>query len=166
MIQIEGGAKITRFFEIDLGAGFYQDLGTLVSVDDQAHSAEHTMITAWPLTAGLTARLDFVNDQFLVPTADIGFDYWLWRENWYVNDTAGGDSSLSGGELGWHWGAGVNLLLDNLDKRHAAALEAHTGIDDTYLVIAWRTHTFGAWGGDGVSLFDGDMVTFGIKCDM
>ncbi|MFH1466263.1 MAG: MXAN_2562 family outer membrane beta-barrel protein [Pseudomonadota bacterium] len=166
LLQLEGGAKITRFFEADLGAGFYQDLGTLVSVDDHAHSAEHTMITAWPFTASLGARLHFINDQFLVPTAEIGLDYWLWRENWYVNDTVGGDSSVSGGELGWHWGAGVNLLLDNLDKRHAAALESHTGIHDTYLVIDWRTQTLGQWRGDGTSLFDGSMVTFGIKVDM
>jgi hypothetical protein len=124
------------------------------------------MITAWPFTASLGARLDFVNDQFLVPVAGIGLDYWLWRENWYVGDTVGGDSSLAGGELGWHWGAGVNLLLDNLDKRHASALESYTGIDDTWLVIEWRTQRFGQWGGDGVSLFDGNMVTFGVKVDM
>lgn len=166
LLQLEGGAKLTRFFELDLGAGFYQDLGTLVSVDDQAHSAEHAMITAWPFNASLGARLDFVDDQFLVPTAGIGLDYWLWRENWYVNDTVGGNSSVAGGELGWHWGVGVNLLLDNLDKRHASALQTSTGIDDTWLVIEWRTQRFGEWTGDGVSLFDGDMVTIGVKVDM
>jgi len=53
-----------------------------------------------------------------------------------------------------------------LDPRHASTLQTTTGIDDTYLVVDWRTQTLGQWGGDGVSLFDGTLVTIGLKIDM
>jgi hypothetical protein len=167
VLWLEGGVKITRFAELDVGAGFYQELATKVSVaDTDYHSSEHTMLTAWPLTAALTGRLDIFHEQLLVPTARIGMDYWLWKENWYVNPDVGGTSAISGGELGWHWGVGVNLLLDRFDKRRASWLATSMGIDDTYVVVDWRTQTLGQWGEDGVSLFDGSMITIGLKLDM
>jgi hypothetical protein len=165
---IEGGVRVTRFAELDVGAGFYQELSTKVAQgDSDYHSAEHTMLTAWPLTGALTARLDIFHEQLLVPTARIGADYWLWKENWYVNPDVGGDSEMTGGEWGWHYGFGANLLLDRFDPRRASWLEAISGIDDTYLVVDWRRTTLGAFGtGDGVSLLDGSMLTVGIKLDM
>jgi hypothetical protein len=168
VLWLEGGVKVTRFAELDLGAGFYQELSTLVSAADSSlSSAEHTMLTAFPLTGALTFRLDVFHEQFLVPTARVGLDYWLWRENWYVNPDVGGGSEMSGGELGVHYGFGVNLLLDRFDARRADWLATSTGIDDTYLVVDWRTQTFGAFdSGDGVSLLDGSMVTVGLKLDM
>ena len=167
VLWLEGGVKVTRFAELDLGVGFYQELGTKVSVaDTDYHSSEHTMITAWPLTGALTVRLDVLHEQLLVPTARIGMDYWLWKENWYVNPDVGGESSLSGGELGWHWGVGGNLLLDRFDARRASWLATSAGIDDTYLVVDWRTQSFGAWTGDGVSLLDGSVISIGLKLDM
>jgi hypothetical protein len=167
VLWLEGGVKITRFAELDVGMGFYQELATKVSVaDTDYHSSEHTMITAWPFTAALTGRLDIFHEQLLVPTARIGMDYWLWKENWYVNPDVGGDSSIAGGELGWHWGVGGNLLLDRFDPRRASWLATSMGIDDTYLVVDWRTQTLGQWGEDGTSLFDGSMITVGLKLDM
>ncbi len=167
VLWLEGGFRISRFAELDLGAGFYQELGTKVSVTDSTyHSSEHTMITAWPFTGALTVRLDVLHEQLLVPTARIGMDYWLWKENWYVNPDVGGDSSISGGELGWHWGIGANVLLDRFDSKHASWLATSTGIDDTYLVVDWRTQSLGQWGEDSSSILDGSMITIGLKLDM
>ncbi len=168
VLWLDGGIKITRFAELDLGVGFYQSLSTLVAINDvDSHSAEHTMLTAWPFTGGLTARVDIAKEQLIVPTASIGMDYWLWRENWYVSSSTGGDSEVSGGELGWHWGLGVNLLLDRIEPSRADWLTTSMGIDDTYIVVDWRMQELGAFGtGDGVSLFDGSMVTIGLKIDM
>ena len=168
VLWLEGGISVTRFFELDIGAGFYQELSTKVAINDITyHSGEHTMLTAWPFTGALTARLDILHEQLLVPTARIGADYWLWRENWYVNPDVGGDSELSGGEWGWHYGFGLNLLLDRFDPQRASWLATSTSIDDTYLVVDWRTTTLGAFGtGDGVSLLDGSMISIGLKLDM
>ena len=167
VLWLEGGANITRFAELDLGVGFYQELNTKVSITDITyHSSEHTMLTAWPLAGGLTLRLDVLHEQLLVPTARVGMEYWLWRENWYVNPDVGGDSEMSGGELGWHYGFGANLLLDRFDPRRASWLATSSGIDDTYLVVDWRTQSLGQWGEDGMSLFDGSMITIGLKLDM
>jgi hypothetical protein len=168
VLWLEGGVAITRFFELDVGAGFYQELSTKVAINDITyHSGEHTMLTAWPFTGALTGRLDIRHEQLIVPTARVGLDYWLWRENWYVNPDVGGDSELSGGEWGWHYGFGLNLLLDRFDPQRASWLATSSGIDDTYLVVDWRTTTLGAFGtGDGVSLLDGAMITVGLKLDM
>jgi hypothetical protein len=168
VLWLEGGVSVTRFAELDLGAGFYQELGTKVSVNDVTyHSGEHTMLTAFPFTGALTLRLDVFHEQLLVPTARVGADYWLWRENWYVNPDVGGDSELSGGEWGWHYGFGANLLLDRFDPKRASWLANSMGIDDTYLVVDWRTQTLGAFGtGDSVSLLDGSMITIGLKLNM
>jgi len=168
VMWIESGIRITRFFEVDAGVGFYQELSTKVSVADvDYHSAEHTMITAWPFSGSLTGRLDILHEQFLVPTARIGMDYWLWRENWYVNPDVGGGSELSGGKLGWHWGVGVNVLLDRFDPKRASWLATSAGIDDTYLVIDWRKTTLDAFGdASGTGLLDGSMITIGLKLDM
>jgi len=168
VMWLESGIRITRFFEVDAGVGFYQELGTKVSVADvDYHSAEHTMITAWPFSGSLTGRLDILHEQFLVPTACIGMDYWLWRENWYVNSDVGGSSELSGGKLGWHWGVGVNVLLDRFDAKRASWLATSAGIDDTYLVIDWRKTTLDTFGdASGAGLLDGSMITIGLKLDM
>ncbi|MDP6934499.1 MAG: hypothetical protein QGG40_16355, partial [Myxococcota bacterium] len=142
----------------DLGLGFYQEMGWLLG-EDGAESSEHDMLTALPLTFGATIRLDLLDEQVVVPTASIGGDYWLWRENWYLNADVEGDSAISGGKTGWHFGLGAQLLLDRFEPARASALEAGTGIDDTYAIVEWRRQDVGK---DGLS-FSGDAVSFGLK---
>ena len=125
------------------------------------------MLTAFPFTAGLVLRLDFFKEQPLVPMALVGVDYWLWKENWYVNEDVSSEEGLiTGGEAGYHYGFGINLLLDWLEPGRASQLSARTGIDDTYIVAEWRKQTVGQWGEDGSSLFDASLVTIGFKLDM
>lgn len=166
MLWLEGGPKLGRFLELDLGAGFYQELAWTVTADeDQEQSGEHLMMTAWPLTAGATFRLDAMRDQFLVPAVGLGFDWWTWRENWYVNPDVGGASSVKGGKAGWHYALSLGILLDALEPGRASALEVRTGIKDTYLTAEWRRQQVGLWDEDGGLTFDGDQVTVGLDMD-
>ncbi|MBN1337465.1 MAG: hypothetical protein JXB39_16040 [Deltaproteobacteria bacterium] len=164
VLWVQGGPRWHSWIGLDLGVGFYQELATTVSVDaSHTPSSEHTMLTAWPFQAALTGRLDVLEEQVLVPKGSIGLDYWLWRENWYVNPDVSSEDDIAGGELGWHWSVGGDLLLDVLEPSRASGLEARTGIEDTYLTAEYRKQVLGPWGGDGVSLFDGSMVTIGLR---
>jgi hypothetical protein len=179
MLWLQGGPRWHSWIGVDLGVGFYQELATTVSVDDShTPSSEHTMLTAWPFQAAITGRLDVIEEQVLVPKGGIGFDYWLWRENWYVNPAVGGSDDISGGEMGWHWSVGCDFLLDVLEPSRASGLEARTGIEDSYLTVEYRKQVFGLQEhaplvggggesdqveGDGVNLFDGSMVTIGLR---
>jgi hypothetical protein len=165
VLWIEGGPRVGSLLEFDLGAGFWQDLGATVASDDGESSGEHSMITAWPFTAGVTLRLDFLKEQFLVPTGSAGFDYWLWKENWYVNPDVGGASSMKGGKAGYHYAVGANLLLDALEPSRASRLAARTGIQDSYVVAELRWQKVGQWGKSSGLLFNGRSATFGLKFD-
>jgi hypothetical protein len=165
VLWIEGGPKLGTVFELDLGVGFFQDLGNTVALNDRALSGETAMFTAWPVTVGGTVRLDFWDEQFLVPFANAGLDYWFWKENWYVNPYVGGLDHVAGGKAGYHYSLGGNLLLDKLDPAAASKLAARSGIQDTYLVGEVRWQDVGLWDLDGGLSLDGIGVTFGLKID-
>lgn len=125
-----------RLAEIGVSAGFGQDTGFLQTSAGDA-SDEHDMLTLFPIEGGLLVRLDFFNEQWIVPTGGIGANFWLWRENWYVPD-ASTDDDRAGSKLGWHWSAGGMLRLDAFDRKAASELAAQTGIDDTFVVAEYR----------------------------
>lgn len=165
MLWLEGGPKITKFFELNLGVGFYQELSTTVSAENTSqHSGEHVMLTAWPFTGSGNLRLDVFENQWLVPSGSIGMDYWLWKENWYQNpDSAVGASHVGGGKLGMHYAVGLELLLNVLDPIRASQLEVQTGIKETSLIGEYRWQKVGQWDDDGGLRFDGTTLTFGLK---
>lgn len=136
VVKLEYGLGF-RLFEVSLGAGFAQDMGWLQTSTGEA-SAEHDMLTLFPFEGGLTVRLDFFNEQWIVPTGRLGGNFWVWRENWYVPAGTATDNARSGAKLGWHWAAGGMLRLDAFDRAAASELQATTGIDDTFIVAEYR----------------------------
>lgn len=158
---VEYGAT-TRLVEVSLGIGFFQELGFLPTADGTP-SVEHDMLTVVPLSLTGTLRLDFFDEQILVPMGRIGGDYTMWKENWYVYEGSTEESVRKGGKFGWHWGAGAMILLDPLDARAASRMEATAGIEDTFLVIEYRRTQLPK--GDGVLLLSAEDVTFGVKFD-
>lgn len=151
-----------RLVEGQLSAGFGQDIGFLQTADGAA-SDEHDMFTLWPLEAGLTARLDVFDEQWVVPTVALGGDYWIWRENWYVPEGSGADSARTGGKLGWHWAAGAMLRLDAFDRKAASELEASAGIQDTFVVAEYRRTSMPT--GAKELQFSGWEITGGLRFD-
>lgn len=168
IFQLEFGTQIYRFLEFDLGVGFAQELAWTVDASGNP-SGQRTMLTWIPLSADVVLRLHILDEQPLVPYARVGSDYVLWNEQW---DAGGADKEiLSGAKVGWHFGFGINLLLDMLAPARASQLEAQTGINDTYLTVEWRRQwidsrkwVWEAPEGDGL-LFSGDMITVGLKLD-
>lgn len=135
VVKLEYGAGI-RVAEVSMSLGFAQDMGWLQTSTGES-SDEHDMFTLFPIEAGMTLRLDFFDEQWVVPTGRLGGNFWLWRENWYV-PSSDIDSARAGSKLGWHWAAGGMLRLDAFDRKAASELQASTGIDDTFLVAEYR----------------------------
>ena len=140
----------------------YQELGFLLTADGTA-SVEHDMLTIIPITADATLKLDVLNEQIIVPFGRAGGDYAMWKENWYLPDGSNDESKRTGGKLGWHWAAGGLLRLDPLDRSAAEALEASSGIDNTYLAVEYR-QTYMKHDANLLD-FSGHEVTIGLKCD-
>lgn len=135
LLHIEAGPQFLRFFEIDFGAGFYQELAQTEDLNG-IESAQKTMLTWFPFALDGTVRLHIVDEQILVPFARYGFDYIIWSEK--SDNDAGGKDTVNGAKWGNHFGVGVNLLLDPFAKARASLLEAQTGINDTYLTFEYR----------------------------
>lgn len=151
----------TRLVELDLGAGYHRAGGYLLTADGGT-SNEDTHLTIFPLSLSATLRLDFFREQLIVPAAGVGGDYWMWKEKWWTEDEDE-DSARSGGKLGWHWNAGGWLLLDPLDRSAASALEAKTGIDDTFLTFEYR-QTYMKHSDKLLDFSDKEFLV-GLKCD-
>ncbi len=168
ILQIEGGPQFVRFFEIDAGLGFFQELAFKVDAEGN-QSGERTMLTWWPaLSLDGTARLHLLDEQFVVPYARAGFDWVVWSEKW---DLGTSKDVIRGSKFGLHYGLGGSLLLDLFDPRRASLLEAQTGINDTYLTFEWRKQSVDnrsmPWAPANRSGLDfsASMFTVGLKLD-
>ncbi len=165
---MEGGPQLWRVLELDLGLGYIRKKGYLVGEEDNTlTSTEQGRLTLLPMSVALTARAEFLREQWVVPFARVGADYWAWMET--VDDGTSDTTSFlpderySGGKPGYHWGYGVDILLDPLDRGRASLADARWGIHDTYLVVEWREHRMldSNTGFD----FSNKGLSFGLKID-
>ncbi|HJN73093.1 MAG TPA: hypothetical protein QGF58_04070 [Myxococcota bacterium] len=173
MLRFDGGRQLWRFFELGGSVGLVRKEGTLVGTDSEASSGDASQLTILPLSAAVTARFDptlKIRDGWrgmpVVPYASIGADYYLRRERYGDIDTEDpfGNEVWSGGQAGWHYALGADILLDWMDPDNASRAQARWGIEDTYLTIEWRTRQ--DWPSSTSSLsFAGDTVTVGLKVD-
>lgn len=154
---LEGGPSLWGLAELNLGVGWYNESGYLWGEDGSQAQAQADRLTAIPVTASVTARLDVLREQPIVPTATIGGDYWLWRERY---DDGTDKSQVGGGKMGWHYGFGAQLLLDVFDRKQASLVEARAGIRDSYLVGEYRVQTVEE---DAGISFSSSSVTLGLK---
>ena len=115
----------------------------------------------------MTGRLHFVDEQVLVPYASYGRDWIVWSEKTEISE--GVMEGVSGVKYGWHWAAGLSIMLDIFDFSRASLLEATYGINDTYLTIEYREQTIdkGSRVSDGEDQlsFSGRMITATAEFD-
>lgn len=153
--------KKLQQLDLTFGVGRLREPGKLVNIDGDA-SGEQSKLRAIPLAGDLTVRLQFLDEQWVVPYASAGLEYWLWSEDTNVNGDASDDGLVAGGKAGYHWALGGNILLDGFDRDRASLLRARTGIDDTWLTFEYRDQTVG--NGDGFD-FNGTVIGVGLKVD-
>jgi hypothetical protein len=165
MLVIHGQASLQAFrvLQLDAGMGAMRKAGTMVTADGVAGS-EEAKLTLVPLSLGVTARLDLIDGQPIVPYGAVALDYWLWREReGSIDPTSPFDlEAMGGGKPGYHYALGLNLLLDWLDPRGASEAGAVWDVDDTYLSVEWRRDSM--FSTEGLS-FAGNTLTVGVKVD-
>ena len=153
--------KKIQMLDLTFGIGRLREPGKLVNIQGTS-SGEDSKLRAIPLSGDLTLRLQFIDEQWVVPYASAGLEYWLWSEDTNVNGDASDDGIVSGGKAGYHWALGGNILLDGFDRKRASLLRARTGIDDTWLTFQYRDQTVGD--GEGFD-FNGTVIGVGLKVD-
>ncbi len=159
----EGGPQLWRVLEFDGGVGLMRRSGNPVGELDGGTSTESSRINLLPLSISATARLELLREQWVVPFAKVGADYWAWMEQKDVGDGYLLGERFSGGKPGVHWGYGVDLLLDPLGRSRASQAEARWGIRDTYLVIEYAEYRMSD-GNQGLD-FANTALNFGLKID-
>lgn len=153
----------SNFAEVDFGFGLWQDGGSLV-FGDGTESGDDNQLLAFPLSIDGTLRLDFWKEQPVVPYGRVGADLWLWNESWQAEYDAGGGDSVTAGTWGWHWGAGLAVLLDGIDLSASSRLETVAGVNDTYLVAEYR-QSYALGDASEILDFTSSDVTVGLKFD-
>jgi MYXO-CTERM domain-containing protein len=160
VLWLDVGPRITRYGELTAGLGWFQELGYLVD-ENGAPTADRQMLTALPMSLNAGLRLDFVDEQPIVPFGGAGLDMWAWRENWQGPGDTKMSQRIGGWKTGWHWQVGGAFLLDRLDRSRASRLQARSGIDDTWATVEYREQEVGAEG----LVFSGSWVGFGLRVD-
>ena len=157
LLMVEAGPHLIKQIELAVGLGWYQEVDSAVSASG-SRTDDFVMLTALPLSASATLRLDFFQDQPIVPYGGVGGQIWPWKETVSVSG-----AKTNGGKFGWHWNAGGQILLDAFDRGAASKLRARTGIDNTYLVVDYRDQRIGE-GASGL-VFSGSVLGIGLKID-
>lgn len=155
-LNLGASFQVFRVLELSSGLGLWRKDGLMVQEDGSSSSDVQTLsIVPLQLSAGL--RLDVFRDQILVPFASGGIDYWLWQEDWTEGET---QKKVSGGKSGWHYRAGVEILLDVFDSSSASMLDVRYKIKDTYLVLTYQNQEVGS--DDGL-IFNGESYMLGFR---
>lgn len=157
LFMVETGPTWRGIVGLDLGIGFFNEVGYKIGESGES-SDETDRLTAIPITAGATVRLDVLKEQPLVPYAAAGVDYWMWRDKWEDDSS---EDTLTGGKMGWHYALGGQILLDLFDQNRSSAVQARTGIDDSYITVEWRKQSVGA-NEDGLD-FSASAITGGLR---
>ena len=145
----------------NLSSGLYLGMlwekGTEVGAVTGKSSSETTELYALPVQYNLRYRFRFLADQGIVPSVQVGLDWWWFHEWNRFSDDVDGDKA------GWHWGADVGFLLDPLDPSAAHHMKKYWNVDDTYLVLGYEALNVGE--GEQGLLFSGQAFTLGLRFD-
>jgi hypothetical protein len=174
MIEGEFGFEFFnfRYFGVlgtSLRGGFFREKGYGLIEEDGVYtpsSARDHIFYLFPLRWSLFYRLEFMRDQPLVPYGRGGFDW-----HFFMEKIVDGKTTEKGVVSGYHYGGGIILVLDILDKKHAAKMDEdfgvnYTGIYAEYIVqkINRKSHPFGdrfeKWDFTGKNLYVGIVFDF------
>jgi opacity protein-like surface antigen len=115
--QIEIGVE--GDYLMDQGEGWAPGHGTLAGTVDYR---------LYPVHLQLTLRAIFHQDQWLVPYVGAGVSHLIYRIK------TESQSDISGSADGRQYRAGLQILLDNLDKSRGIAMQDY-GVENTYFFI-------------------------------
>jgi len=113
-------------------------------------SAQETTLNIMPMYLVGVLRVDVLaRDTYvpLVPYAKAGLGYALWWSS-DGDGTAHGDDGTAGrgASYGVQWALGAMLLLDAIDRTSAIAMDASTGVNNSYFFLEWYRSQLGTSG--------------------
>ena len=117
--------KVLRQLEVGLGGSYGRATGTGQQLGHGTTAGESTFQQA-PLDVFVLGRGIFSEDQLLVPYAGGGYTRMFYRIG------MNGEQSTQGSVNGYHGRAGVQILLDRLDREAADNLYKDYGLYHTY----------------------------------
>lgn len=121
-----------RNLDLILRVGYGERKGEAKGIISGKESEEEVKLVVVPIQAEVGYRFDFFNEQFLVPSVGLGYDYWYFnQENEYSDD-------VDGDKTGWHVFAGLAILLDRLDPSSKLPLQQDWGIENVFLNLEMR----------------------------
>ena len=126
-----GGAlayKLHRQVEVGLAGSYLRASGKGLLPNSQAQAGEVTYQLA-PLDLFVLARAVFSEDQWLVPYAAAGYTRLFYRE------AVQGQDTVQGSVNGYHGRAGIQLLLDGLERDASRSLYLDYGVHHSYLFL-------------------------------
>lgn len=139
------GYRFHPTFGVEIGGGYLAKDGegkTLTGGD----TGVKTTFQSAPIDLTLMYRLNYFQEQFIIPYIGGGVSYNLYWET--IKD----GRKLKGGMWGQHVTGGIQLLLDRLDKKSARDFEEDYGIDNTYLTAGATHSVINDFGKEGVDL--------------
>jgi len=141
---VEGGYKLSRRLEIGLSLDFVDKSGTGQTLSGRV-TAEEVTYRELPMNLSLLYRVVFFEDQLLVPYVGGGFSYAYYRQDF-------GEKKIDGDRFGYHFRAGLQILLDALEPRGARNMRESWGIDNTYLTLETLYTSLDDFGGEEIDL--------------
>lgn len=131
--RVSLGYRFHPTVSVEIGGGYLTKDGKGKTVTGKETGVKTTFYEA-PVDITLLYRMNYFDDQIIVPYIGGGVSY-----NYYWEKVKDG-KELKGGMRGHHATGGLQLLLDNIDRRSAFDLEEDYGIENTYLTIG-ATHS-------------------------
>ncbi len=143
--RVSLGYRFHPTVSVEIGGGYLTKDGKGKTITGSETGAKTTFQAA-PVDITLIYRLNYFDDQIIVPYIGGGVSY-----NYYWENVKDG-KELKGGMRGHHATGGLQLLLDNIDTRSAFDLEEDYGIENTYLTIGATHSVIDDFGGEDVDL--------------
>ncbi|MBI2340871.1 MAG: hypothetical protein HYU99_11000 [Deltaproteobacteria bacterium] len=150
--EAEFGLLYKSKFNATVAVGFFHDSGQAVGVDSGDASGDKTSLWLIPIRNSFIFRIDYKNEQVVVPYVGAGLDYVFFRES--VDS-----DSIKGLKFGFHGMGGLAFLLDRIEDI-GDTLEAK-GIDDVYFTIEGRYSKIDSFKSTGLDL-SGFSAYFGL----
>lgn len=152
------GYVIIEQIHVDIQAEFLKERARALGEESLIESGALTTLNLVNGNFGITARLDFFDEQILVPYGRFGLTASLFKE---TVDDGGDEEVVMGDRYGYYGAIGLELLLDRFEPDRAADLDISQGINDTSIFIESRMQSLQV--GQDVLPFSGIVVTGGLK---
>ena len=141
--EISGGYLYKARYGVEVGVGVMSQDGNARGTTTEGVSQDTFNLFLISMETTAVWRMDYVNDQIVVPYIKGGFDYVFFRENTEGNITKGLKTGL-------HAIGGLQFLLEAFDSDESLAIDY--GINDFYFVIEARYNYVNSFGKKGLNL--------------